>query len=181
MINAPENYILCEIKEKFKDKEGSILIDPTWFPEEHATLEGIVVSIPIRTGSDGYRKIIGSVKVSDKIFFSYSVIFKYKLQPEDDTPVYSNLIIYEGKEYWKVNIDEVFFKVENEEVEMITDNILVSPLSGQSGIVAAIPNIPLEYKVGDRIIFEPSFVQVYSFFGRTYFIIPCRRAIAKII
>lgn len=179
MIQAPENYILCEIDKKFQDKEGSILIDTTWFPEEHATLEGIVVSVPIRTGSDGYRKIISSVDIGDKIFFSYAVVFNYKLQPEDDTPIYSNLIIYEGKEYWKVNIDEIFFKSVNGKVKMITDNILVDPLSEHSGIVVETPDMPISYKIGDTIIFEAEFVQSYKFFGQTYFIIPCRRAVAK--
>ncbi len=179
MIYAPDNYILCEIDKKFQDKEGSILIDTTWFPEEHATLEGVVVSIPVRTGSDGYRKIVGSVNIGDKIFFSYAVIFKYKLQREDDTPVYSNLIIYEGKEYWKVNIDEIFFKSVEGKVEMITDNILLEPVSEYSGKVIAIPDMPLSYKVNDVLLFEPSFAQVYKFFDKTYFIIPCRRAVAK--
>ena len=181
MIHAPENYILCEIEKKFQDIDGNILIDPTWFPEEHATLEGKVVSIPIRTNSDGYRKIIGSVEIGNKIFFSYAVIFNYKLQPEDDTPIYKNLIIYEGKEYWKVNIDEIFFKSINGKVIMITDNVLVNPISEESGVVVSVPYMPINYKVGDNIIFEAAFVQPYKFFGQTYFIIPCRRVIAKSI
>ena len=180
MIQAPENYILCEIDKKFQDQEGNILIDPTWFPEEHATLEGNVVSAPIRTGSDGYRKIIGSVDIGDKIFFSYSVVFNYKLQPEDDTPVYSNLIIFEGKEYWKVNIDEIFFKSTNGKVKMITDNILVDPLSEHNGVIVEVPEMLLNYKKGDTVFFEAEFVQSYKFFGQPYFIIPCRRVIAKL-
>ena len=97
MIQSPENYVLCEIDKKFQDDAGGIFIDHTWHPEEHATLEGVVISAPVRTISDGYRKLVGTVKNGDKIFFSYGVIFNYILQPEDDTAVYKNLVLFQGK------------------------------------------------------------------------------------
>lgn len=176
MIQAPENFVLVEIERKFQDSQGGLLIDTTWFPEEHATLEGIVRSAPVRIVSDGYRQIIGTVKEGDKVFFSYGTIFSYHLQPDNDTPVYKNLIIYDGKEYWRVNISEVFFK---NDIEMITNNVLVEPLSESSGIVKGVGKIGLSCQVGDTIVFEPQFVQQYSFFNQFYFIIPASRVIAK--
>ena len=200
MIQAPQNYILAEIEKKFQDKEGNLFIDTTWHPEEFTTLEGTVVSAPVRTESDNYRKLTGSVKNGDKIFFSYGVIFDYKLQPDEDTPVYKNLVMYKGKEYWKVEIGEVFCKVNPDgSLEMVTDNILLEPviknksrtgLEGfeiieqpeeNTGIVKAMPsNINLSCNVRDVVCFEPRFVQKYNIFGKEHFIIPSRRVLAKV-
>jgi co-chaperonin GroES (HSP10) len=197
MIQAAQNFILAEIEKKFQDQEGNLFVDTTWHPEEYATLEGIVISAPSRTESDNYRKVVGSVKNGDRIFFSYGVIFDYKLQPDNDTPIYKNLIIHEGKEYWKVEIGEVFCKVNTDgSLEMVTDNILLEPVAPEkteiegleiiqnkesnSGIVKAMPkNINLSCNVRDEVCFEPRFVQKYNIFGKEHFIIPSRRIIAK--
>lgn len=178
MIQAPENFVLVEIERKFQDQQGGILVDTTWFPEEHATLEGIVRSAPVKILCDGYRQIIGTVKAGDRVFFSYGTIFNYTLQPDDDTPVYKNLIIFEGQEYWKVHISEVFFKM-TDGIEMITNNVLVIPRSEDSGFVEGVGKIGVNCKKGDTIFFEPQFAQQYSFFEQSYFIIPASRVIAK--
>ena len=196
MIKSPENYVLVEIEKKFQDENGGILIDPTWHPEEFTTLEGTVASAPASYKSDLVRKILGTVAEGDKIIFSYSVVFEYDLQPEDETPIYKNLLIYEGREYWKVHAGEIFFKITDSGLEMITDNILIEPTptsdtedyggftvtatsEKNTGIVAGMPNVNISCKKGDRVFFEPQFVQEYSFFNKPYYIIPARRLIAK--
>ena len=63
---------------------------------------------------------------------------------------------------------------------MITDNILVDPLSEHNGVIVEVPEMLLNYKKGDTVFFEAEFVQSYKFFGQPYFIIPCRRVIAKL-
>lgn len=177
MIQASENYILVEIEKKYQDENGGILIDTTWTPEEYTTLEGTVVMPPVRVKSDRYRKIIGTVEKGDKIFFSYGVIFAYKTQPDDDTPVYKNLIVYEGKQYWKVDMGEVFC-VNGE--RMVTENFLIEPIDEETGIIKAMPNVNLSCNVRDVVCFEPQFVQKYNIFGKEHYIIPSRRVLAKV-
>lgn len=182
MIQSPENYVLCEIEKKFQNEDGGIFIDTTWHPEEYATLEGTVKSIPKRVFTDGYRNLTGTVGVGDKVFFSYSIIYAYASQPNGDTPVYKNLMLYEGKEYWKVPIDEFFCKITDKGVEMITDNILIEPVEMgnlSEGKVVGMPNVDVSCKIGDLIYFEPKYVQQYNIFGANHYIIAARRAIAK--
>jgi co-chaperonin GroES (HSP10) len=177
MLQAAENYVLVEIEKKFQDNAGGIFIDTTWTPEEHTTLEGVVVMPPVRVKSDYYRKITGTVEKGDKIFFSYGVIFAYKTQPDDDTPVYKNLVIYEGKEYWKVDMGEIFC-VNGE--RMVTENLLIEPIDDETGIVKAMPDIKLSCNVRDVVCFEPRFVQKYNIFGKEHYIIPSRRVLATV-
>lgn len=179
MLQAPENYVLVEIEKKFQDDNGGIFIDTTWTPEEYTTLEGIVVMPPVRVKDDLYRKITGTVKKGDKIFFSYGIIFAYKTQPDEDTPVYKNLIIYEGKEYWKVEMGEIFC-IQGEDLRMVTENILIDPIDEETGIVKAMPNINLSCNVRDVVCFEPRFVQKYNILGKEHYIIPSRRVLAKV-
>lgn len=183
MIRMAENYILVEIEKKFQDKQGNIVIDPTWTPEEYATIEGIVINPPIRIKSDAQRSITGNVFKGDKIFFSFATIFDYLAQPGDDTFVYRNLVLYEGKEYWRVHAGEVFCRVDlSGRYEMITDNILIEPGSTEeTGIVKAMPtNINLSCKPNDLVCFDPRFVQKYNIFNKEHYILPTRRIIAKL-
>lgn len=179
MLQATQNYILCEIEKKFCDERGSIVIDTTWDPAEYATLIGFVVSSPIKTISDT-RKITGSVKEGDKIFFSYSVVFDYVEQPGDDTPVYKNLLLFEGREYWKVHAAEVFCVINEGQVKMVTDNVLLEPVDDETGVIKGMPETNLSCNVGDIVCFEPQFVQKYNIFGLEHYIIPARRVIAKV-
>jgi co-chaperonin GroES (HSP10) len=178
MIQAAENYILCEIEKKFQDTNGGLFIDTTWQPEEYSTLEGIVVSPPARIKSDRHRKITGTVNKGDKIFFSYSVIFEKLLQPDEDTPVYKNLVLFEGKEYWKVDMGEVFCTI-SDKINMVTENLLIEPIDDESGTVIGMPNINLSCNVRDVVCFEPRFVQKYNILGKEHYILPSRRIIAK--
>jgi co-chaperonin GroES (HSP10) len=181
MIKSAVNYVLCEIERKFQDQDGKIFIDTTWEPAEFATLEGTVISAPYRTQSDHHRKITGSVKEGDRIFFSYSVIFDYIMQPDEDTPIYRNLVIYEGKEYWRVDMGEIFCTVEADgKLKMVTDNILLEPIDNETGIVKAMPEINLSCNVRDVVCFETKYVQRYNIFGEEHYILPSRRILAKV-
>lgn len=125
MIRYALNKCLIKIDRRFQDANGSIKIDTTWHPEEFATMEGIVYSAPKKVEYDHNRKMVGEVQDGDKVYFSYSVVFGYTLQPENQSPIYKNLVIINGEEYWKVDVGDLFFKVKGEEIEMITDHVLM--------------------------------------------------------
>lgn len=194
ILQSPLNNCLVRIEKRYQDTMGSIKIDPTWRPEEFATLEGIVVSAPINIDEGNS---IGTVEKGDKIIFSYGVIYNYAIQPDDDTPVFRNLILYKGEEYWKVDMAEIFCKVTSG-IEMVTDHFLIEPLgitrgtyssSGfmrldkeieHKGKVKGLPkNTSLSVRVGDTVYFEPRFVQKYNILGQEHFILPSRRVLAK--
>lgn len=193
-LQSPLNNCLVKIEKRYQDTMGTIKIDPTWRPQDFATLEGTVVSAPIDIDFD---KAIGTVEKGDKVIFSYGVVYDYVTQPDDDTPVFRNLILYKGEEFWKVDMAEIFCKVTNG-IEMITDHVLIEPLSvvrgtyNDSGFIrldkvtehkGKVKGLPkhthLSVRVGDTVCFEPRFVQKYNILGQEHFIIPTRRVLAK--
>lgn len=198
MLQSIQNFILVEIEKRFQDQQGGFFVDTTWTPEEYATLEGTVICPPIFSKSDGHRTVLGKVNKGDRIFFSYAIVYEYDLQPSDASPVYRNLVYFNNKEYWKVDIAEVFCKITPEgKYEMVTDNILLDPVhdetvtvcgleqvkqrNNDTGIVKAVPpNISLSCNMGDVVCFEPRYVQKYNIFGKEHYIIPSRRVLAKI-
>jgi len=179
MIQAAENYVLTAIEKKHQDIVNGLFIDTTWEPEEHVTLEGIVISPPARVKSDYHRTITGNVKEGDKIFFSYSIVFDKALQPKEDTPVYKNMVLYEGEEYWKVEMGEIFCVISGGAYKMVTSNVLIEPIDEESGTVIGMPNIKLSCNMRDVVCFEPKFVQKYKILGKEHYILPSRRIIAK--
>lgn len=195
----PENYALVEIEQKFQDENGSVKIDPTWTPEEYVTLQGKVYSAPERVRSDRHRTIIGTVAPGDDIWFSYGVIFDYAQQEEHANPVYKNLISYQGREFWKVEMGEIFCKIVDNQPVMITDNILLdyalhvedpkvsdfyigAPKVREDvlRIVAMPQKSNLSCQVGDLVSVEPKYIQHYSILGRNLLVLPSRRILAKV-
>jgi len=188
MVKAIVNNCLVIIQKRFQDYFAGIKIDTTWRPEEFATLEGVVHSAPFRIEYDRNRNITGLVKPGDKIVFSYGVIYDFTKQPENDTPVYRNLITHEGQEYWKVDIGEIFCKISGSgKIEMITDNVLLEPYADPAtgkktdnmGVVKAKPQNIKSIHMGDVVCFEDRFIQRYNIFGSEHLIIPSRRILAK--
>jgi hypothetical protein len=198
---CPENFLLVQIERKFQDKDGNLHIDPTWQPEEYVTLHGVVHSIPNKIIEDPDRPVMGSVKEGDHVWFSYSPIYEYETQPDDETPIYKNLVMYNGEEYWKVHIGEVFCTVDKDgKIDMITDNALLTPVKRgmaemqygglmlnlpatveNKGKVKAVPSkSDLGYLVGEVVCIEPKYIQKYSILGDWYYIVRTRRLLAKV-
>lgn len=191
-LRAVLNCCLVKIEKRYQDQDGNITIDPTWRPEEYATLEGTVVSVPLKI--DG--EVTGSLRQGDKIVFSYCVVYDFKEQPDNATPIYKNLVIINGEEYWIVDVEEIFFKL-TDKIEMVTDNCLIEPFEFKAGdtisnglliknnrienkgIIKGLPAYYRNARVGDTVFFEPRFVQKYNILGKEHFIIPIRRMLAK--
>jgi len=199
-IQSTVNNCLVIIEKRYQDQNGLIKIDPTWRPEEFATLEGVIHSAPVRVENDRHREVVGTVKKGDKVIFSYGVIYDFAEQPDGDTPVYKNLVVVDSKEYWKLDIGEIFCKItEAGEIIMITDHVLLDLFHGEYigksesglilpqqktdhlGIVKGIPeDKKLSVRVGDTVCFEPKFAQRYNILGQEHIIVPSRRVLAKL-
>lgn len=126
MIRYALNYCLVKINKRFQDSHGNIKIDPSWHPEEHATMEGVVYSAPLVVENNLARRTVMEVKDGDRVFFSYTVVFGYDMQPDGQTPVYKNLVLHNGEEYWKVDVGDMFFRwTAKGGIEMITEHVLM--------------------------------------------------------
>lgn len=197
MIRYALNYCLVRIAKRFQDQQGNIKIDPSWHPEQYATMEGIVYSTPLSVENNLQRRVVTKVNDGDRVFFSYTVVFGYDLQPDGQTPIYRNLVIQNGEEYWKVDVGDMFFKIVDDRIEMITEHVLMgivehseknvirslvikNKIPQNRGIVKAIPpNKNLSVHVGDMVCFEPRFVQKYNILGQEHMIIQTHRLLAK--
>jgi co-chaperonin GroES (HSP10) len=134
IINSPLNNLYVTIDKKFYDtiqfESGVTLYKDTGFhPEESAMLEGLVVSVPrgIQDRYD-YHGITMTVQPGDKILMRYDVVFAYKEQPDRDTPIYKNVLLYNNSEYWKVDIQKVFGKILDDRIEMFNGYVYCEPL-----------------------------------------------------
>ena len=133
---APMNNLFVTIEKKFMDTvtfdSGVTLYKDTGFhPEEAAMLKAKVVSVPraVQQREDyaGFRELpwIGAT-----ILMRYDVVFRYKDQPDRDTPIYKNMFVYEGQEYWKVDIQQVLgiFEAGDGDLYGWNDYVICEPL-----------------------------------------------------
>lgn len=200
MLQCPANCLLVKIDKKYQDELDGWKVDTSYRPEEFATLTGTVHSIPGYVVEDAYRAgIENDVQPGDKVWFSFGVIFDYAEYEDKKNPVYRNLVVYNGEEFWKVDIGEVFCVERAGEKKMISQNVLLEPMKYDgptktaSGFllpdppeywedrakVVAVPKMNVSLSPGDVIPMESQFVQKYIMFGKEHYILPVRRLIAK--
>lgn len=121
MIISPQNNLIVTIPAKFYDQitfeSGVTLYKDTGFhPEESAMLAARVISVP-RTilKREDYKGMRCDIKPGDTILMRYDVVFSYKNQPDRDTPIYKNMLYYQGQEYWLCDIQKVFAVIKSNE------------------------------------------------------------------
>lgn len=195
MLKCPVNNLLVTVDKKYNDNIGGLLLDTSFEPEQYATLNGVVISAPDKVEQDYWRtKIQMNIKPGDEVWFRYGVIFDYKSRREGETPEYKNLIVYEGKEYWKVDYSEVICIVRDGQISVPTAHIIAEPVQERQsstllsvthkntaedkGRVVASPDW-INCSKGDLIPLEKEYVQKYQMFGKLHYVIPARRLIAK--
>lgn len=130
---APLNNLYVTIEKKFYDTvtfaSGIVLYkDTTFHPEEAAMLIAKVISVPkaIQQRYD-YNGMQCIIKPGDTVLMRYDVVFSYVDQPERDTPIYKNVLLYNGVEYWKVDLQKVFAIQRGADWEMINGYVLCEP------------------------------------------------------
>lgn len=192
MIHAPVNTVFVTIAQKFYDKieyESGITLyhDTTYHPEEHAMLEGTVVSLPDGIiEREDYKGFTLDLEPGDQILMRYDVVFAFTDQPDRSTAVYKNLLFWEGQEIWQVDIQKIFAVVRKDAIRMLngyvlcelyiehhTDGILIIPeayrdvpKNSQVFIRAIGPRLPairtMDLQVGDRVACVPGVAQHYQ-------------------
>jgi len=211
---APLNVVYVQIKKKLYDSKkfpsGIILYKDTSFhPEEASMIEATVVSLPraIQERFDYagmYVDAGGPLQVGSTVLMRYDVVFHYFNQPERDTPIYKNVLLYEGEEYWRVDIQQIFAVLRKGSVEMINGYVMVDPVTEQVNFNSfhaathfatrilndqyAIRYIghPLEHepalnlRTGDRVHVRPGIAQHYETDWSDFHIIKQSQILAKV-
>src|SRR5690606_11302359 len=74
-------------------------------------------------------------QVGDIAIFRYDVVFNYVINVETDTLEYKNMIWYKGKEYWLVDIQQIFGVIRNSSIKMVNGYCMLENVSKESQIV----------------------------------------------
>jgi co-chaperonin GroES (HSP10) len=128
MIQPVLNHFIIQIDRKFDDIKNGKIVDTRGDPSEHVTNVGRIVSVPLGfSNTDEYRGYNAKyVRAGDMCIFRYDVIFNYKLQPERDSNVYTNLIFWKGKEYWKVHVHQMYAFIRDGDIFMMNGYVMAS-------------------------------------------------------
>jgi co-chaperonin GroES (HSP10) len=208
-MNAPLNNILATITNKYYDFvefESGIKIykDTGFHPEESAMLQAMVISVPraIQHRSD-YAGMRLDVHPGDSILMRYDVVYSYVHQPDRDTPIYKNVVLFGGNEYWKVDIQKIFGVIHPDSMEMINGyvcgEILYDSIENSTIIIPehyknvqrrdkmrikyigapleGHPILPLQ--PGDIIYTQPGVAQCYEINDQSFYIIKQSHILAK--
>jgi hypothetical protein len=198
MICSILNNLVVELcGEMYVGGDGELLLDSTFEPEEYATLEGVVVGVPYDVLSDGFRGDLRcDLLVGDKVCFNYNVVFNYVVRREGETPVYVNLLEYDGRRLWRVDMIDVFcyerggvrYSLGGKVMLEVTSGCnvksdggldLIGDDGGGYGVVGVLPFGCLDYNVGDVIYFEKDYGIRYKLFGKDYVVVDLKRVIGK--
>lgn len=164
--------------------------DTTFNPEQYAQTNGTVMALP------RYSKQDLDVKIGDQVFFSFMVVMDWE-QRERDTPVHRNLIFYNQEKHWRVDASQIYFRVRNDEIEMMNGyllmNILEEPAASSKLIVPeylkkqkmtgraqVIKSGNPAVSTNDIVYFDHRFVETYELWGKEYFILKSERILAKV-
>lgn len=207
MLTAPKDVIIVQIAKKTKDEITiagglKLWVETRLNMEEHATLNGTVISIPPYLKRDDLLNIDPQVRVDDDLYFNYSAIYDQTLV--GDLAYHNNLLQHNGKDYWLIDYSTVLFSKRGDDIVMHAGNVLVEPYKTQEnkssflslpdfqtktarddkGTVVAIGNKLFDKAetgvvAGDIISFDKKYRQRYEFFNKTYFIIKQDRILAK--
>lgn len=193
---APINVVFVQIKKKVYDTRTfasgiTLYKDTTFHPEEASMCEATIVSLP-RAIQDRYdyrgmtRDGGGKLHIGDTILIRYDVVFHYHHQPDRDNPIYKNILLYEGQEYWRVDIQQIFGVLRKGSVEMVNGYIMCDPVKIDINMVIlhtaehfswklsnelfriryvgeALAGEPLlDLKAGDRVHTRPGIAQNYQ-------------------
>jgi len=198
---APLNNLFVTIEKKFYDTvsfESGITLykDTTFHPEESAMIIGKVVSVPngIQQRPD-YEGFQCRMEPGDIILMRYDVVFCYIDQPDRDTPIYKNVLLYNGAEYWRVNIQQVFAIQRGNGWEMVNGYVMGDNINVERRGAIFVPEVfqaseynhtmrvrhigPAAVVPGDIIHVMPNVAQRYELDADVFYIIKQSHVLGK--
>lgn len=115
--------IIVTLEKRYTDEVnfngGTIYLDHTYAPEQHAFPYGTVHSVPLRNPniSDDY---VYNVQVGDRLYLNFGVV--------NDL---SNLIEQDGEEYWLVDYFMALAVVRDGKIIPVGEHIIIEPIEEQ--------------------------------------------------
>jgi|688.fasta_scaffold696122_2 hypothetical protein len=147
---------------------------------------GEIVALPLQIKDskeyEGYS--LDNIMVGDTAIFSYQVISETNYIEDEDKLIYKNMVVYQGKEYFLVDITRLFGIIRDGQIQMVNNysmlaeyrqNILV--LQNQSkkakGTVQSevLYTSNLDMNKGDLACYSPFYPQHYQINNKKFIIL----------
>ena len=105
-------------------------------PADYVNIIGTVVALPrsVCKRPDYAGFSTKDLRVGDTIIFSYQVVFSMD-EGENGEAVHTNAFFYEGKEYWKVDVQQIFAAIRGNEIIMINGYVMLQEVHAPSQII----------------------------------------------
>jgi len=206
MLTAPLDDVIVKVKTKYISnittllKRSAIQNNASVDPLDFVNITGEIVSIPKaitkRFDYEGYS--LEHIKVGDIAIFSYHVIGEQWIT-EDQKIEFKNRIWYDGQEYFRCNIMDLFGVIRDGKVIMLNGYVMATPFPESKIIVAAsmkktkgvvkseVMNIGypksnkkcIDAMQGDTILFNPMVAQKYQINDKPFIILSQHHIMAK--
>jgi co-chaperonin GroES (HSP10) len=162
---------------------------------------GEVISVPKAISKtkeyEGFSK--DNIQVGDIAIFNYLVISEIVAIPDKDDVEFKNIIRYKGKEYFMVDIRNLFGVIRNGEIIMLNGNVMTTQYEESKIIVpthlrrikqaakcevlySGYPKSnekQIELSPGDTIYYNPFLAQKYQIKGKKFCIITQNKILGK--
>ncbi len=207
MIQSPENKVIVSVPTRYIKNMTDLLkrsaiqnnssVDQTDFVQ----ITGTVISVPkrISTTRDYEGFTAKEIQPGDMVIFDYSVIYDQIIKKENEDPVYKNLIMFRGKEFWAADITRIFAIVRGEQIIMINGYVMATPfveskiiipasMKQEKGCVSSevmhvgMPKtnrLPISIQPYDTIYYNPVIAQKYQINNKPFVILQQHQILGK--
>lgn len=195
MFRSPLNRLIISIDNKYVShlqnaiRRANINPGTQINPANYVTVIGKVESVPLeivnQRGYWGYS--LKDIQVGDTAIFRYDVVWNFIEHKEQGTAEFRNLIFYNGKQFWKADILQIFAVIRNDSIKMVNGFIMVEHMAPKSPIVMLRQNKKdtvatsailtqignnlttlkrIDAFPGDTIYYNPNILQEYEIKGK---------------
>jgi len=200
MLQATINNLLVRVDTKYIGNMSDIMRlsaiqdNASVDASDLVNIYGEVISVPKAISKtkeyEGFSK--DNIQVGDIAIFNYLVISEIVAIPDKDDVEFKNIIRYKGKEYFMVDIRNLFGVIRNGEIIMLNGYVMATQYE-ESKII-----LPLHLRnikkaascevlyaseenlsPGDSIYFNPTLAQKYQIKGKKFSIITQNKILGK--
>jgi len=208
MLQATINNLIVEVATKYIGnmtdlmRLSAIQDNSSVDPSDLVNIYGEVISIPKKI--ENKREYAGfttdNIQVGDIAIFNYLVISELVAIPDKDDADFKNIIRYKGKEYFAVDIRNLFGVIRDGEIIMLNGHVMTTQYEESKIIVpthlrrvkqaakcevlySGYPKLnekQIELSKGDTIYYNPFLAQKYQIKGKKFCIITQNKILGKI-
>lgn len=207
MLQATINNLIVKVDTKYIGnmtdimRLSSIQDNASVDASDLVNIMGEIVSVPLKI--ENKREYAGftkdNIQVGDIAIFNYLVISELVAIPDKDDADFKNIIRYKGKEYFAVDIRNLFGVIRNGEIIMLNGHVMTTQYEESKIIVPThlrrIKQVAkcdvlysgypksnekqIELSQGDTIYYNPFLAQKYQIKGKKFCIITQNKILGK--